>query len=56
MPYPAYRNSGVPWVGDVPVHWEVQRSRNVVEMRVSNVDKHTKNGEQPVRLCNYIDV
>jgi type I restriction enzyme S subunit len=25
-------------------------------MRVSNVDKHSKDGEEPVRLCNYIDV
>ena len=20
-PYPAYRNSGLPWLGDVPEHW-----------------------------------
>ena len=25
-------------------------------MRVSNVDKHTKQGETPVRLCNYVQV
>lgn len=25
-------------------------------MRVSNVDKHIKDGELPVRLCNYVDV
>ena len=25
-------------------------------MRVSHVDKHTKDGEIPVRLCNYVDV
>ena len=25
-------------------------------MRVSNVDKHTKGDEFPVRLCNYVDV
>lgn len=25
-------------------------------MRVSNVDKHVKEGETPVRLCNYLDV
>lgn len=48
--------SGVEWLGDVPEHWEVRRLRNVVELRVSNVDKHTKEGEFPVRLCNYTDV
>lgn len=55
-PYPAYKDSGVPWLGEVPEHWEVRRTRNVVDMRVSNVDKHTKEGETPVRLCNYVDV
>ncbi|MBI4537383.1 MAG: restriction endonuclease subunit S [candidate division NC10 bacterium] len=55
-PYPAYKDSGVPWLGGVPEHWGVRRSRNAVEMRVSNIDKHTKDGEQPVRLCNYVDV
>jgi type I restriction enzyme S subunit len=55
-PYPAYKNSGVPWLGEVPEHWEVRRVRNAAEMRVSNVDKHTKGDEVPVRLCNYVDV
>ncbi len=48
--------SGVEWLGDVPERWEVRRLRNAVGVRVSNVDKHTKDDEQPVRLCNYVDV
>ena len=40
----------------MPEHWEVVRLRNTSEMRVSNVDKHAKDDEQPVRLCNYVDV
>jgi type I restriction enzyme S subunit len=55
-PYPAMKDSGVPWLGNVPEHWGVRRLRNVVDMRVSDVDKHTREGEQAVRLCNYIDV
>ena len=55
-PYPAYKPSGVSWLGEVPEHWEVRRLRNVADMRVSNVDKHVKDGENPVRLCNYVDV
>ncbi len=55
-PYPAYKPSGVPCLGDVPEHWEVRRLRSVAEVRVSNVDKHTKENELPVRLCNYVDV
>ena len=55
-PYPAMKDSGVEWLGAVPEHWEVRRLRNTSEMRVSNVDKHAKDDEQPVRLCNYVDV
>ena len=55
-PYPAYKPSGIEWLGHIPAHWAVLRIRNVVDMRVSNVDKHTKEGELPVRLCNYVDV
>ena len=32
--YPAYKPSGVPWLGDVREHWEVARSR--VWVRTSN--------------------
>ncbi len=55
-PYPAYKDSGVPWLGAVPAHWEVRRQRAVVDLRVSTVDKHTVDGQVPVRLCNYVDV
>ena len=55
-PYPAMRASGVPWLGDVPEHWLVWRMRNAADMRVSNVDKHAQEHEEPVRLCNYVDV
>ncbi len=48
--------SGVEWLGDVPAHWEVRRLQHVTTMKVSNVDKHIKEGELPVRLCNYVDV
>ena len=25
-PYPAYKDSGVPWLGEVPAHWEVAKA------------------------------
>ena len=53
--YPELKESGVSWLGKVPAHWEVRRLRNVAELRVSNVDKHTREGETLVRLCNYVD-
>jgi len=29
-PYPAMKDSGVPWLGDVPEHWEVRKLRNLL--------------------------
>ena len=55
-PYATLKSSGVHWLCHVPEHWHVRRLRTVAEMRVSNVDKHTKEEEFPVRLCNYVDV
>ena len=28
-PYPAMKDSGVPWLGDVPEHWEVRRLKTL---------------------------
>jgi type I restriction enzyme S subunit len=55
-PYANYKESGLPWLGPVPRHWETRRLRHACDMRVSNVDKHTKLGETPIRLCNYVEV
>ncbi len=26
-PYPDYRNSGLPWLGEIPEHWEEKRAK-----------------------------
>ena len=56
QPYPAYKDSGAEWLGEVPEHWRVRRVATVADLAVSNVDKHVREGESPVRLCNYLDV
>ena len=28
-PYPAYKPSGIEWLGDVPIHWKVSRAKRV---------------------------
>ena len=35
-PYPSMKLSGVPWLGDVPVHWEVARLKGYVADIVDN--------------------
>jgi type I restriction enzyme S subunit len=29
-PYPAYKDSGVEWLGEIPVHWDVKRLRSTL--------------------------
>jgi len=32
-PYPAYRDSGVEWIGQVPEHWEIARIKRRASIR-----------------------
>ena len=38
-PYPAYKDSGVPWLGKVPEHWEVRRVKTLFR------EKDQRNGD-----------
>ena len=51
-----FKSSGIDWLGEVPEHWRMMRICHVADMLVSNVDKHSHEHEEPVRLCNYVDV
>lgn len=44
------------WLGDLPSGWTGARLFQVADAWTSNVDKHTVEGQPPVRLCNYVDV
>ena len=35
QPYPAYKPSGVEWLGDVPAHWQVRRLRYLIKGRLT---------------------
>lgn len=48
--------SGIEWLGEVPEHWEVVLLKHIADVRFSGVDKHSRDDETPVRLCNYTDV
>jgi type I restriction enzyme S subunit len=36
--YPAYKDSGVEWLGEIPAHWEVKRLKYVAPARISKLD------------------
>jgi type I restriction enzyme S subunit len=50
------RHSVVPWISSLPNEWRSCRLDAVADVLFSNVDKHTLDNEEPVRLCNYVDV
>jgi len=54
--YAHYKDSGVAWLGEIPSHWDVKRLKSVASVQLSNVDKKSLEGEEPVQLCNYVDV
>ncbi|MEE4355478.1 MAG: restriction endonuclease subunit S, partial [Desulfococcaceae bacterium] len=40
--YPAYKNSGVPWLGDIPKHWNILRNKIIFKERKEIVgSRHT---------------
>lgn len=47
-PYPAYKDSGVPWLGQVPEHWEVRRLASCLRTLESGsreqIDMDAENG------------
>ena len=36
-PYPAYKPSGVPWLGDVPEHWDVSAVKNGYQIQLGKM-------------------
>jgi type I restriction enzyme S subunit len=41
-PYPEYKDSGLPWLGDVPAHWEIKRGKSYLKA----IDKRSNSGEE----------
>ncbi len=37
-PYPAYKDSGVEWLGEIPAHWQVKRLKYVAAARISKLE------------------
>ena len=51
-PYPAYRDSGVEWLGKVPAHWEVRRLKESLGVNLAVLPEDT----EPDYEFHYIDI
>src|SRR5687767_7015756 len=56
-PYPAYKDSGVGWLGEIPAHWEVKQLRHVLQCGLTNgLFKKKDQFGSGVKLVNVVDV
>jgi type I restriction enzyme S subunit len=47
-PYPAYKDSGVEWLGEIPAHWKAARTKFAARLRSG----HTPSRQQPEYWLN----
>lgn len=54
--YPAYKPSGVEWLGDIPAHWEVRRVKNIARLAYGDtlLADDRDSGEFPVYGSNGV--
>jgi type I restriction enzyme S subunit len=54
-PYPAYKDSGVPWLGKVPEHWELHSLRQIIRpIKGRNPERLYLEGEKPPEAQPYL--
>ena len=49
-PYPAYKPSGVEWLGEVPTHWEVRRLKQAVTLMMGQSPPGSECSDKPIGL------
>ncbi|MCX6807351.1 MAG: restriction endonuclease subunit S [Patescibacteria group bacterium] len=54
--YDGYRETGLPWIGEVPEGWSIRKLKFCSNIQFSSVDKHIFDDENEVSVCNYTDV
>jgi len=52
--YPNYKSGD--YFSSLPDEWCEERLRDIAAIKTSNVDKKTDEDQEPVQLCNYVDV
>ena len=49
-PYPAYKDSGVEWLGEMPAHWEVKASRREFNIQLGKMLQPRAKGPQDFQI------
>lgn len=49
-PYPEYRASGFPWLGNIPAHWEIKRGKSYL----TSIDYRSKDGSEELLTVSSV--
>lgn len=53
--YSEYKYSGVEWIGDIPVQWDLVKLKHNTDVSFSSIDRHVYDEERKVSICHYPD-
>lgn len=48
-PYPAYKPSGLDWLGAIPAHWEMKRLKHIAEVVLGKMLQNGKQGDDELK-------
>lgn len=51
-PYPAYKDSGVEWLGKIPAHWNVKRLKHLAALNPESLPEDTDSSREMI----YVDI
>lgn len=54
--YPAYKDSGVEWLGEIPAHWEVKRVKWITETHKQGYYTEQTYVDEGVKLARITDI
>lgn len=55
-PNVSMKSTELEWYPEIPSHWNLRKVKNIASTMPSNVDKKNYDGQEEVRLANYVDV
>ncbi|MCH5229117.1 MAG: restriction endonuclease subunit S [Muribaculaceae bacterium] len=50
------KDSGIPWIGEIPKDWEKRKMRTLGDFTASGIDKKIIENEHLLKIINYVDV
>ena len=50
--YPAYKDSGVDWLGEIPAHWELKRAKYACDINLTSLAENTSKAFR----FKYVDI